>query len=72
VDGRPCGKPGTTTDNALVQQLICATGNTALGPCPKGSHYPKQTRIVLAPLPVLPSMPRPCAGVPSNGFCKRA
>jgi hypothetical protein len=70
VDGRPCGKPGTTTNNPLVQQLICATGNTALGPCPKGSHYPKQTRIVLAPLPVLPSMPRPCAGVPGNRFCK--
>jgi hypothetical protein len=70
VDGRPCGKQGTSTDSALVSQLICATGATALGPCPAGSHYPKQTRIALAPLPVLPSMPNPCAGVPRNGFCR--
>jgi hypothetical protein len=69
VDGRPCGKPGTSADSALVSQLICATGATALGPCPAGSHYPTQTRITLAPLPVVPGMPRPCAGVPVNGFC---
>jgi hypothetical protein len=69
VDGRPCGKPGTTTDAALVGQLICATSATALGPCPRGSHYPKQTRITMAPLPALPAMPDPCAGVPANPFC---
>ena len=71
VDGRPCGKQGTSMNNALVTQLICATGATAFGPCPAGFHYPKQTRITLAPLPVLPTMPRPCAGVPANGFCAR-
>jgi hypothetical protein len=72
VDGRPCGKQGTSTDGALVVQLICATGATGLGiPCPAGSHYPKQTRIALAPLPVLPTMALPCAGVPANGFCSR-
>jgi hypothetical protein len=69
VDGQPCGKPGTTTDNALIAQLICATGATGFGSCPAGSHYPKQTRIVMVPLPRLPSMPDPCAGVPANGFC---
>ena len=69
VDGQPCGKPGTTIDPAMVGQLICATGATALGTCPAGSHYPKQTRIVMAPLPQLPTMPDPCLGVPSNGFC---
>jgi hypothetical protein len=70
VDGRPCGKVGTGLDLALVQQLICATGSTALGiSCPTGSHYPKQTKIAIAPLPTLPTMPNPCAGVPANPFC---
>jgi hypothetical protein len=72
VDGRPCARRGTSTDSALVTQLICATGATGLGiPCPATSRYPKQTRITLAPLPVLPTMPHPCAGVPANGFCAR-
>jgi hypothetical protein len=66
VDGRPCGKPGTSVDNALVGQLICAA---EFGPCPPGAHYPKQTRITILPLPVLPVMPNPCAGVPANPFC---
>ena len=69
VDGPPCGKPGTTIDSALVSQLICATGATGFGNCPKGSHYPKQTKIVMVPLPVLPTMPDPCDGVPDATFC---
>ena len=69
VDGPPCGKPGTTIDSALVLQLICATGASGFGTCPPGSHYPKQTKIVMAPLPPLPSMPDPCNGVPASGFC---
>jgi hypothetical protein len=71
VDGPPCGKQGTSVDSALVTQLICATGDTALGPCPPQYHYPKQTKISLAPLPRLPGMPDPCAGVPSNSFCSK-
>ena len=69
VDGPPCTKPGTSINSALMGQLICATGATTLGPCPKGSHYPKQTRIEIAPLPPLPTMPSPCADVPRNRFC---
>jgi hypothetical protein len=69
VDGKPCGKRGTSTNGALVGQLICATGATGLGSCPAGSHYPKQTKIALVPLPLLPTMPRPCDGVPANPFC---
>ena len=72
VDGRPCGKPGTSIDGALVEQLICATGATGLGTCPKGSHYPKQTKISILPLPTQPTMPDPCAGVPANPFCTAA
>jgi hypothetical protein len=69
VDGRPCGNPGTSLDNALLTQLECATGFTALGPCPPQYHYPKQTKISIVPLPHLPTMPDPCEGVPENGFC---
>jgi hypothetical protein len=70
VNGLPCGRPGTSIDGALVQQLICATGDTALGPCPPQYHYPQQTKISMAPLPLLPTMPDPCLGVPANSFCK--
>ncbi|HET7243685.1 MAG TPA: hypothetical protein VFJ07_02535 [Streptosporangiaceae bacterium] len=66
VDGRPCGKQGTSIDGALVSQLTCAA---EFGPCPPGAHYPKQTKITIVPLPTLPTMPSPCAGVPANPFC---
>ena len=64
VDGPPCSKPGTSIDSAMVTELICATGDTALGPCPPQYHYRQQTKITLAPLPPLPTMPDPCPGVP--------
>jgi hypothetical protein len=70
VDGPPCSQRGTSIDDALLGQLICASGATGLGPCPPGSHYPKQTTIVMAPLPQLPTMPDPCAGVPRNAYCR--
>jgi hypothetical protein len=69
VDGRPCGQPGTGLDVALNDQMIC---NTGFEPCPlppSEAKYPKQTRIVMLPLPRLPSMPDPCAGLPKNAFC---
>jgi hypothetical protein len=69
VDGRPCTLAGTGNDMALQVQMIC---NTGFEPCPLPpgkARYPKQTRIVMLPLPRLPSMPDPCAGVPRNAFC---
>jgi hypothetical protein len=66
VDGPPCGKRGTSVDSALVGQLTCAA---EFGACPPGAHYPKQTKIGILPLPKLPTMPHPCAGVPANPFC---
>jgi hypothetical protein len=68
VNGPPCGKAGTSIDGALVTQLNCAAGDP-LGPCPPQYHYPKQTKISIVPLPALPAMPDPCAGVPDNQFC---
>jgi hypothetical protein len=69
VDGRPCGKPGTGNDAALVDQLVCVTGQAPCPLPPAKAKYPKQTRIVMLPLPRLASMPQPCAGVPRNPFC---
>ena len=49
--------------------MICDSG---FEPCPlpvSEANYPKQTSTVMLPLPRLPSMPEPCAGVPRNAFC---
>ncbi|HKB29636.1 MAG TPA: hypothetical protein VKD26_02240 [Streptosporangiaceae bacterium] len=68
VDGPPCGAAGTVNDQALFDQLICATGFLT---CPDPSaHYPQQTAITIAPLPRLPNMPDPCRGVPRNAYCR--
>jgi hypothetical protein len=38
--------------------------------CLPGSNYPRQTQVVMQPLPAnLPTMPDPCAGVPANPWC---
>ncbi len=36
--------------------------------CPTG-QYPRRKRVVMHPLPHLPTMPNPCAGVPANPWC---
>jgi len=52
----------------LFPQVLCDTG---LSTCPPGTHYPKPNgTVVLKRLPIgLPTMPNPCAGVPSNPWC---
>jgi hypothetical protein len=48
---------------------LSPTGNV---PCTPGSNYPRNTGVVMHPLPPasqLPSMPDPCAGVPANPWC---
>jgi len=69
VDGQPCGGPGNGNDPALTDQLVCTTGFLRCPLPPHLAHYPKQTAIAMLPLPQLPSMPEPCAGVPKNAFC---
>ncbi len=55
------------TGGDLLPQVLCDTGN---GPCPPGANYPTATTPVMRPLPVdLPTMPDPCAGVPTNPWC---
>ncbi|MBV8431818.1 MAG: hypothetical protein JO244_11675 [Solirubrobacterales bacterium] len=41
-------------------------------PCLPSDHYPRQTQVVMHPLPPasqLQTMPNPCAGVPANPWC---
>jgi hypothetical protein len=66
------GKPQVataSTDADLLAQTLCDTG---FGSCPAGSNYPQFGAVDMHPLPptsALPSMPNPCAGVPSNSWC---
>ncbi len=61
---------GLTSD--LTLQVICAT--EAFGACPStpGKSYPRRTKLVLPALTPQVSMPDPCAGVPSNAWCKKS
>jgi hypothetical protein len=54
-------------DPTLFAQVLCDTG---FGSCPAGATYPAFTGVVMHPLPALATMPNPCAGVPSNAWCK--
>jgi hypothetical protein len=60
---------GAQLGSTLTAQVICAT--EVFGACaPKpGSAYPRRTKLVLPKLAHQPSMPNPCAGVPSNPWC---
>jgi hypothetical protein len=64
-----CGKTTTAgnTGGPLLAQVLCDTGG---GPCAADAVYPKTTGVVMQPLPKgIPTMPNPCAGVPSNAWC---
>lgn len=67
-----CGKAGAgaglTSD--LSAQVICAT--EAFGKCNStpGMSYPRVTKLELPSLKPQVTMPDPCAGVPTNPWCK--
>jgi len=64
-----CGKTTTAgnTGGPLLAQVLCDTGG---GPCAADAVYPATTGVVMQPLPKgIPTMPNPCAGVPSNAWC---
>lgn len=65
----PLGYPDPVSTTVLLAQVACAT--QAFFSCPSSvvAHYPRQTHVVMAPLPAQPTMPNPCAGVPSNPWC---
>jgi hypothetical protein len=65
-----CGKltSAGNTGGPLLDQVLCDTG---FGACPAGAHYPKSTGVQFEPFPKgLPTMRDPCAGVPSNPWCR--
>ena len=70
VDAGPDPNPQMTNEVVCDSQFFGSLVPTGGSPCTPGSSYPQQTKVVLPPLPKgLKSMPRPCAGVPSNAWC---
>jgi hypothetical protein len=65
--------PNTSAGDGNQQFLLEAACDTeALGAgvgCAATDHYPRATKIVMHPLPKLPTMPNPCKGVPANPWC---
>jgi hypothetical protein len=59
---------GKNTDANLAIQLECDAGLLTGSAC-SSAHYPHATTVVMHPLPTLPSMSNPCAGVPGNLWC---
>jgi hypothetical protein len=60
----------------FVDEVACDSESVSIGPvaggtlCLPGSNYPRQTSVVMHPLPAgLASMPDPCQGVPANRWC---
>ena len=72
-DGSPA--PAGSSDSRFLGEVLCDS-QVELSPgtpasCPSGP-YPRATRIVMHPLPRgLKTMPRVCAGVPANPWCRR-
>jgi hypothetical protein len=62
-----CRGAGSGDVGALSNQLLCA----ALNLCPDGGTYPQPTSVTLLPISRdQPTMGDPCAGVPSNPWCR--
>ncbi len=66
--GEPVDLANASNPDTLTGQVICAT--EIFGPCGEGiGTYPRATEVTLTPLPTEPTMPNPCAGVPTNPWC---
>jgi hypothetical protein len=59
----------------FLNELLCDTQVALSGttiPCTPSDHYPRQTHVVMHPLPKkLTTMPNPCDGVPANPWCPK-
>jgi len=68
-----CGALGSGEINPpLLEQVECNTQILSTKPCPPGSEYPRTTAVEMHALPKakkLPTMPNPCAHVPTNAWC---
>src|SRR4051794_39862302 len=70
-DAPPDPNPQMTNQVACDSQFFAALTPAGSSPCTPGSNYPRQTKVVMHPLPKgLRSMPHPCAGVPANAWCR--
>jgi hypothetical protein len=67
-----CGSDAQADPNpAMTNQVLCDSQFFGDMPCTPGSNYPRQTKVVMPPLPKgLKSMPHPCKGVPANPWCR--
>jgi len=64
--GTIVGQPDT--GGSLFTEALCDAG---YGSCPPGANYPASTGVRMHSLPAdLPTMPNPCAGVPTNRWCR--
>jgi Periplasmic copper-binding protein (NosD) len=66
-----CGIPdaGESLASPLGAQVACDTGFFTECPSTVVANYPKETKVVLQPLPAQPTMPNPCLDVPRNPWC---
>jgi hypothetical protein len=57
----------------FLNEVLCDSQIKLTGfGCQQGDHYPRRTRVIIHELPKnLPTMPKPCAGVPSNPWCRK-
>jgi hypothetical protein len=55
---------------SMTNQVLCVTGGLGT-PCLPGSSYPRSTHVQMLPIPVLASMPHPCAGISPDPWCSR-
>ena len=59
----------------FTAEVACDVQSLSIGPIPASTfclptdQYPRQTTVVMAPLPPLATMADPCAGVPANPWC---
>ena len=62
------GDPAQET--SLFLQILCNAFGPASGACSSPNQYPTQTAVTLLPIPHEHGMDDPCAGVPTNSWCK--
>ena len=65
-----CGPDAAPDPNPSFTSQVLCDSQIESTPCPPGSNYPQQTKVVMPPLPKgLRTMPNPCAGVPPDPWC---
>ncbi|HLY34522.1 MAG TPA: hypothetical protein VKQ07_08315 [Jatrophihabitantaceae bacterium] len=65
----PLGYPDPASTAVLGVQVACATQAFFTCPSLPQLNYPRQTHVVMPPMPTQTTMPNPCSGVPTNPWC---